>query len=78
MEREGGKGLPSFLPQSLPCHNLSHQRKLYVRHVPLDMKESDIRGLFGTYGEVMDIDYHTRDSTKLYVVRNVYTSSQSC
>ena len=70
--REGGgeRAWSSF------CHVLSRQRKLYVRHVPLDKKESDIHALFSTYGKVMDIDYHTKDSSKLYVVGNAY--SQSC
>jgi hypothetical protein len=39
--------------------------------VPRDKSDSEIRELFGRYGDVIDIDPHTSDPTVLYVVMDV-------
>ena len=59
----------SFSSFLLPLPPL--QRKLYVKHMPRGTTKSEIRELFGRYGDVINIDYHYGDSTKLYLVSQV-------
>ena len=66
----GGRAYNTF---NLEPYPLSPQKKLYVANMPVEKSESEIKALFGSCGEVVAIDYHTKDPTKLYVVRICHT-----
>ena len=42
-----------------------------MKCLPQSKSESEIRELFGRYGDVIEIDPHTTDPTVLYVVSSV-------
>ena len=53
----------------------ANQVKIYVRNMPLEKTIEEVRELFGQFGDIHGLQYHTEIKDRIFLVRTCDTTS---